>query len=245
MKIVSLVPSLTELLFDIELNENILGRTRFCIHPSDNVSGVQIIGGTKNPNIGKIRAIKPDLVIANREENRREDVEEIRKFSKVHVTDISTVNQALEAIKEIGKITNRKAQAENLVSEIETQFKNKQTYKSKNAVYLIWKNPYMSIGRDTYLHDVMKRWHLVNVFEDRIRYPETSVDEIREINPDVILLSSEPYPFSDKHTMEFRELFPASKTRVVNGEWFSWYGSRMRKAFPELTHWRRELEQDL
>lgn len=240
MKIVSLVPSLTELLID--LDADVIGRTRFCIHPSEKIKDITIVGGTKNPNIEKIKALKPDLIVGNKEENNEQDFLELSRHFQTEVTDISTVADAMQSILRLGEITGKGDRATQLFNEIKALIPEKSRIPKRNVVYLIWKKPLMSIGRDTYIHDVLSMYGLENVFGDSTRYPEISFQDIRSKKPDLILLSSEPYPFSSKHIAEFEAEIPSAKTVLVNGEWFSWYGSRMIPAFRALQIWRENLE---
>lgn len=239
--IVSLVPSLTELLFDLGLGDQVVGRTRFCIHPENEVESVSIIGGTKNPRIDKIQSIKPDLVIANHEENRKEDVEELQKNFEVMVTEISTIEEALFGIHQIGKRCNALDEANELIKNIQSELNKRPDEPTLSAAYLIWRNPWMTIGGDTYVHSVLSEWNLVNVFGDNRRYPKISLEQMNDLQPDVILLSSEPFPFKEKHIKEVNEACPNSSVILVDGEWFSWYGSRMLTSFKKLHSFRRAI----
>lgn len=258
MRIISLVPSLTELLYDLGLQESVIGRTRFCIHPADKVKKAEKLGGTKNPNIPRIGKMKPDLVIASREENRKEDIRKIEQLTaaRMMVTDIKTIDQALEAIAEIGEITGKSTEAGELVQKIQAARPEPGIYTPLPAAYLIWNKPMMSVGGDTYIHDVMREFGLENVFGHRRRYPETSLKELsgetvegvpshdRITSPKYLLLSSEPFPFKDEHAQEFNAELENSDTQslLVDGEHFSWYGSRMAGAFKALQSWRKALE---
>lgn len=241
-KIVSLVPSLTELLFDLGLGDRLVGRTRFCIHPEESVPDVPIVGGTKNPNLDKIRDLNPDLIIANREENRKEDIEELQEEGiNVMVTDVSSVEEALFVIHDIGWTCGVQQQAKGLIQNIQDELAVTKTYPEKTAAYLIWRDPWMSIGYDTYIHSVMEHYNLQNVFSDSTRYPKTTLHEISLKKPNVILLSSEPYPFKEKHIKEVGKVCTGSDILLVNGEWFSWYGSRMLQSFQRLNGFRKIL----
>ena len=240
-RIISLVPSLTELLFDLGLSDEIVGRTRFCIHPSEHIPKVPIIGGTKNPNIEKIRDLKPDLVIANKEENRKEDVELMRAFCEVVVTEIETVDHALFCIDELGSRIGKSDESNHLVEQILNYLPQQSYSEPIPTTYFIWKDPWMSVGHDTYIHDVMKLFGLENVFDDKTRYPETTLAELSEIKPILVLLSSEPYPFKEKHIQELKNELPESNIQLIDGEWFSWYGSRMLPSFKALKTWRENL----
>lgn len=239
--IVSLVPSLTELLFDLGLGDRVSGRTRFCIHPKGKVERVSIIGGTKNPRLDKIREINPDLIIANKEENREEDIEELKRDFDIHVTDISTMNEALLTIHDIGWKCDVEEKAKALIREIQQCMEQVPDENQKTAAYMIWRDPWMTIGNDTYIHSVMSHWNLENMYSDKTRYPKTTLDELRLKKPNIILLSSEPYPFKEKHIKEVGEICPGSDIVLVNGEWFSWYGSRMLTACKQLNIFRKAI----
>jgi ABC-type Fe3+-hydroxamate transport system substrate-binding protein len=227
-RIISLVPSQTELLYDLGLDKETIGITRFCIHPEKWYRTKTRIGGTKDLHLDKIRNLQPDLVIANKEENNREDVEEIRKFCPVWTSDISNLADALEMIRRIGQLTGKSETANRLASVIDTDL----TFVSKKftpltAAYLIWKDPFMTVGGDTFIHDMMKICGLNNVFSHKFRYPEVTLEEIEAVSPNVVLLSSEPYPFREKHIGLLERQFPGLKVSLANGEMFSWYGSRL------------------
>jgi ABC-type Fe3+-hydroxamate transport system substrate-binding protein len=241
-KIVSLVPSLTELLFDLGLADRVVGRTRFCIHPEESINDIPIVGGTKNPNLDKIRNLSPDLIIANREENRKEDIEELQEDGyNVMVTEVSTIEEALFVIHDIGWTCGVQTEAKNLIQNIQDELAATKTYPETTAAYLIWRDPWMSIGYDTYIHSVMEHYNLQNVFSRTTRYPKTTLHEISLKKPSVILLSSEPYPFKEKHIKEVGDVCSGSDILLVNGEWFSWYGSRMLQSFQKLNAFRKIL----
>lgn len=239
--IISLVPSLTELLFDLGLGEHVSGRTRFCIHPKERIGNVPIVGGTKNPRLDKIREIAPDLIIANQEENRQEDIEELKRDFEVYVSEISTINEALFTIHDIGWKCGVEEKAKNLIHEMQERMEGVPDEKPMTAAYMIWRDPWMSVGGDTYIHSVMDHWKLENVYADKTRYPNTSLEALSYKKPDVILLSSEPYPFKEKHIKEVSDICKGASILLVNGEWFSWYGSRMVKAFEQLNVLRRAI----
>lgn len=228
MKIVSLVPSLTELLFHLGLEDQIVGRTKFCIHPSEKVKPVPKIGGTKNVNIQKVLDLKPDLILANKEENTKADIEALRHGCKVHVTEIANYKEAISAMGDIGLMTNSVEQTTSLINEIESAFSLTTPINNKPKVcYLIWQNPYMSIGSDTYIHDMLRICGFNNICSDQTRYPTLNIEDIQTKRPDYIFLSSEPFPFKQKHIDALQIYLPESKIILVDGEYFSWYGSRM------------------
>ncbi|WP_326982709.1 helical backbone metal receptor [Chryseobacterium sp. MYb264] len=228
MKIVSLVPSITETLFDLGLTEKeIIGRTKFCIHPEGKVKNVPVVGGTKNINIDKIRALKPDLILANKEENNKEQVESLMDDCKVIVTNVENIEDNYYLLKNLGKICNKeeKAQLFNLkIYEILNDIKINSKIK---VAYLIWKNPYMTIGSDTFIHQILAETGFENIFKDRKRYPEIQISDLAAA--DIIMLSSEPFPFREKHIEEMKDVFPDKKIIIVDGEAFSWYGTHIAK----------------
>lgn len=226
-RIISLVPSQTELLFDLGLDQQVVGITKFCIHPSERVSPVAKIGGTKKLNLQKIRELMPDLIIGNKEENDKDQIEELMKEFPVWMSDISILDDALEMISKIGALTGTDAKARLLNSRISEGFKSLEPVKNKLSVaYFIWKNPYMLAGRDTYIDDILQRVGFNNISKAS-RYPQITEEELKGLHPDVIFLSSEPYPFKGVHVKEFQRICPDAVTMVVDGEMFSWYGSRL------------------
>ena len=228
MKIVSLVPSLTELLFHLGLDDQVVGRTKFCIHPADKVKLVPKIGGTKNVNIQKVMDLKPDLIFANKEENTKSDIEALQQSCKVHVTEIANFKQAIFAIDDIGLMTNTAEIATTLIEEIEKSFSYlKPKLQKAKVCYLIWQKPYMSIGNDTYIHDMLEICGFESICKNQTRYPELTLDNIKFKQPDYIFLSSEPFPFKQLHIDELQAHLPDCKILLVDGEYFSWYGSRM------------------
>lgn len=233
-RIISLVPSITELLYDLSLENEIVGITKFCVHPDRWYKNKPRVGGTKNVNIETVHFIKPDLIIANKEENVKDQIEDLAKSYDVFVTDVNNLADALIMIKNIGILTGRKQQAYEIAHNIQIKFETLKSllYKKRNikAVYLIWKNPYMTIGGDTFINDMMQHCGLENIFSSRKRYPEISIDEIRESGCELIILPSEPYPFKQTHLHEIQLQIPNTKIILADGEMFSWYGSRLFKA---------------
>ena len=228
MKIISLVPSITETLFDFGLTaDEVIGRTKFCIHPSDLVKDVAIIGGTKNLNITKIKLLKPDLIIANKEENEKAQVEELMQDYKVWVTDISTLEDNQNFICELGNLLDKEDFAKNFNQKINSIFDVVKVFKPKKVAYLIWKNPYMTIGSDTFINEVLEKIGFESIFKNQKRYPEISVEDLKKA--DLIFLSSEPYPFQKKHIEELQKELPNKLIVLVDGEAFSWFGTHMMK----------------
>ena len=244
-KIISLVPSITELLSSLDLEKEVIGITKFCVHPKNWFTTKTRIGGTKNINIELIKELQPDLVIANKEENVKEQIEELAKDFTVWVTDVNSLEDALLMINDIGELTYKTNEAEILIKQIETNFYQLQTppdsyrdYKLQTC-YLIWKDPYMTIGGDTFINDMMKYCGLQNIYADKTRYPEITLQELQSANCQLVLLSSEPYPFKQKHVDELQKMLPGKKIILADGEMFSWYGSRLVAApqyFKELVN---------
>jgi ABC-type Fe3+-hydroxamate transport system substrate-binding protein len=229
-RIISIVPSQTELLFDLGLDEEIIGVTKFCTHPADKVKNKIKIGGTKKLDLNLIRSLKPDLIIGNKEENERGQVETLMQEFPVWMSDIADLPDAIQMITGVGAIVNRADSANYMAVQIGKNFAEIPGTKTKLRVaYLIWQNPYMLAGKNTFIDDMLQRCGFANTF-DIARYPEITSDELQRANPDVIMLSSEPYPFKEKHTAAFRVIAPQSKVVLVDGEMFSWYGSHLLKA---------------
>ncbi|MCI4670558.1 MAG: helical backbone metal receptor [Bacteroidia bacterium] len=242
-RIVSLCPSITETLYALDLDERVVGRTRFCIHPKDKVQSAVRLGGTKEIKFDRLHSLKPDLIIAEKEENTPEMVAEMEKHYPVFVADVTDVKSGLEMISNIGRLTDREIIANQLVERI-TASKAQLRVGTKNptVLYLIWKDPIMGVGSNTYIGSMMDLLGWKNVllkFEGR--YPQITERQVADLSPDLVLLSSEPYPFKQQHINAFKALSPKSKVRLVDGEMFSWYGSRMEMAFPYMQKLQAEI----
>jgi len=242
-QIVSLVPSQTELLFDLGLDEEIVGITRFCIHPKEKVKTKEKIGGTKQFNIEKIKSLQPDLIIGNKEENYEKGIEELQKYFPVWMSDIYTLKDSYAMMEEVSKITDRELPGKKLTDEIKSSFLQLNTEQSalKTAAYFIWRKPYMIAAGNTFIHHLLQIFGVKNVFENEIRYPEINPELLAELKPDFIFLSSEPYRFTEKHLEEFNSFSPSSKVILVDGEMFSWYGSRLKFTARYFTELRKQL----
>lgn len=243
-RIVSVVPSQTELLFDLGVNEEIVGITKFCVHPADKVNHKTRVGGTKTLNLSQIRALQPDLILANKEENTRAQIEELKQQYPVHVTDMTTLTDALMMIREVGALVGKGPQAQTLAQQIKTNFQSiadSSVRSGLTVAYLIWRNPYMVAASDTFIHAMLDVAGFQNAFANRTRYPEITADDLQTARPDLIFLSSEPYPFAEKHIAEFRQLCPSAIARVVDGEMFSWYGSRLLQASDYFRNLQNEI----
>lgn len=230
-RIISLVPSQTELLIDLGLEENLVGITKFCVHPKYLRKTKTIVGGTKQVKLEKIKALNPDIILCNKEENTKEMVIDLEKIAPVHVSDIVKIEDAFELMLQYGVIFRKEALVKTMVASVrkkiaalQEQLKDEPV---KRVAYFIWKKPLMVAGSETFIDELLKLNKFENVF-DESRYPETDFEEIKAKNPDLLLLSSEPFPFKEKHKAYFSEL--DIEMKLVDGEYFSWYGSRLIEA---------------
>lgn len=235
-RIVSTVPSQTEFLFDIGLENSIVGITNFCIHPREKYKQTPHIGGTKKLDIEKIRKLKPDFIIANKEENTQQDMELLMKEFPVWVSEIYTLEDAIEMMKSLGEILDKHVEVDILVSEILTNFSSfkitleKANLRHKKCAYLIWKKPWMAVGHPTFINNMLTDcWKFTNIFGSNDRYPEIDIDALKDAKLDYLFLSSEPYPFKEKEAMKLQKEFQQTKVVLVDGEMFSWYGSRLKQ----------------
>lgn len=228
-RIISLVPSQTELLYDLGLHDKVIGITKFCVHPESWFRSKRRVGGTKNVHIDIVQQLQPDLIIANKEENTREQIEALAGMYPTWVSDIRTLDDALAMMTCVGALTGKNEQAAALVADVSAGFRQLHNNTPKRVAYFIWKGPWMSIGRDTFISDIIERNGWVNVFNDLHRYPEVTLELLKEKQVDLVLLSSEPYPFKEKHIAEIKASLPDVKVLLVDGEMFSWYGSRLRQ----------------
>jgi ABC-type Fe3+-hydroxamate transport system substrate-binding protein len=243
-RIVSLVPSQTELLADLGLNESVRGITNFCVHPDRWFRSKTRIGGTKKLNIDLIRSLQPDLIIANKEENDKAQVELLSREFPVWTSDISILNDAKEMISALGEITGSHQPAKELIRNIDIAFDELKVYLENasqvSAAYIIWNKPFMVAGGDTFISSMMNCAGFKNVFADQKRYPDVTATMINNHRPELIILSSEPYPFKEKHVEEFSRTFEGSSIVLADGEMFSWYGSRLQHA---PAYFRKLFEQ--
>lgn len=233
-RIVSLVPSQTELLHYLSLETETIGITKFCIHPNTWFRNKTRVGGTKNVNIEKVKELKPDLIIANKEENVKEQVNILAQQFPTWVTDVNCLEDSFAMISDIGQLTGKEMEAVGLVGMCRKLFDLLYEESTLNdipsATYIIWKNPIMTIGGDTFISSVLEKAGFRNSFKNLNRYPEITIEDINNSGCDMVFLSSEPYPFSQKHIDEFSRQLPGKKIMLVDGEMFSWYGSRLLAA---------------
>ncbi len=243
-RIISLVPSQTELLFDLGLDKEVVGITKFCVHPYEWFSSKTKVGGTRQLKIDIIHRLQPDLVIANKEENVKEQIEELEKHYPVWVSDINNLDDAFEMIEQVGLIINKEQEAMEMVLGIKENFARLTTHSPRlTTAYFIWQNPYMAAGGNTFIHSMMTAAGFENMYANKKRYPEISIAELLTTNCQLLLLSSEPYPFKQEHVEEIKAVLSKAeggimaKVLLVDGEMFSWYGSRLLQApayFKEL-----------
>ena len=237
-RIISLVPSQTELLAYLGLEKETIGITKFCVHPKEWFRTKTRIGGTKNADIEKIISLNPDFILCNKEENIKEQVDILSEKFQVYMSDVCTYDDALQMITDVGTLTGKADEAKDLNYLINAEFEQlSQGIKKIRTVYLIWIDPYMTIGGDTFISDMMEKAGFNNIYKERERYPVINISELKQLQPEVILLSSEPYPFKEKHIQEMQTFLPGVKILLTDGEMFSWYGSRMLYApryFKEL-----------
>ncbi|MFV8343361.1 ABC transporter substrate-binding protein [Flavobacterium sp. XS2P39] len=235
-RIISLVPSQTELLYDLGLEDRIIGITKFCVHPYHFKSTKKIVGGTKKVHFEKIKLLQPDIIICNKEENTREIVDELRKICPVWVTNIITIEDNFKMITDFGQLFNCRTEAQKWNDKLDfalRDFKNFIKDKPlKKVAYFIWKDPFMVAGSDNFINELLKLNHFENIYQDKGRYPEIELKKMRlEGDPDLVFLSSEPFPFKEEDAFEIGRFTHHAKTIFVDGEMFSWYGSRLLKAF--------------
>lgn len=244
-RIISVVPSQTELLFDLGLDAEIIGLTKFCIHPIEKFAPRIKVGGTKKLNIDLIKDLKPDLIIGNKEENTQSDIEELAEYFPVWMSDIFSLDDAMKTIGQIGALVDREPEAGYLNHLISAGFNDLKTLALQNHIdkkvaYLIWRKPYMAAGKNTFIDDVLLANGMTNVIKEE-RYPVLILEQLKTSNCELILLSSEPYPFAEKHILEIQEAVPNAKVMLVDGEMFSWYGSRLVKAVQYFFEFQKQI----
>ncbi|SEW50205.1 helical backbone metal receptor [Chitinophaga arvensicola] len=230
-RIISLVPSQTELLYSLGLEKEVVGITKFCVHPSTWFREKTRVGGTKNVHAAIIQQLSPDLIIANKEENLAADVEALMADYPVWVSDIATLDDAFEMITGIGAVTDRAAVAADLLTKIKAGFVALQPAPTPvPTAYFIWRDPWMVAGGDTFIHQMLTLCGFPNVFGDLRRYPAITPEQLAATGCRRVLLSSEPYPFKEKHIAELQAILPDAEILLADGEMFSWYGSRLLAA---------------
>lgn len=228
VRIISLVPSQTELLFDLGLEQETVGITKFCVRPDSWFREKKRVGGPKSVNLETVRALQPDLVLANKEENIREEIMAIAESCPVWTSDISTLDQAIDMISAVGEMTHTSSRASDIIHRIRAGFAGLQiNVPPVKTAYFIWQEPYMVAGGDTFISDMMQQCGLENIFGSQNRYPIVTVEEILQSGCECVLLSSEPFPFKETHQAALQKLLPGINVLLADGEMFSWYGSRL------------------
>ena len=232
-RIVCLNPSQTETLAHLGLEKQIVGVTKFCVHPSHLRKVKTVVGGTKKVHFSKIRNLNPEIILCNKEENTKEIVDTLAKDYPVHVTDVSTLEDALEMLKQYGRLFNCMPKADEMSADIISE-KSKlevfiQNKPRKRVAYFIWQDPMMVVGKGTFIDTMLTLNGFKNVFQE-YRYPTTNLEELKGLTLDMILLSSEPFPFKEVHQRQLQEKL-GIEVQLVDGEYFSWYGSRLQGAF--------------
>jgi ABC-type Fe3+-hydroxamate transport system substrate-binding protein len=239
-RIVSLVPSITHLLYSFGLDETVTGITRFCKFPEHWKKEKTIVGGTKDFKLDKIAALSPDLIIGSKEENVKDKIEELQTMAPVYISDVSDMKSNMKLIRDLGLILQRKTQANALIDKINSEIKE-MNFSPLRAAYIIWQKPYMSVGGDTFIHQMMHYAGFDNVFKNLQRYPVFQPEDLIKLNPQVILLASEPYPFKEKHQKEWKYIFKETNILLVKGEPFTWFGAYPVQAFNYFKQLRKQV----
>jgi ABC-type Fe3+-hydroxamate transport system substrate-binding protein len=235
MRIVSLVPSVTETLFELGLDDQIIAITRFCRLPAEKVKLKPKVGGTKNPKLDDIVQLKPDVVIMDRDENRKQDAEFLKRNGiDVFATFPRSVEEGIQVIADLGKKFQVVEKANRMIEEIRQRMKMLTIHDRKRALILIWRNPYMTVNRDTYVHAISALFGFDNVFADhQERYPKLKHEEIVACKAEVVLMPDEPYPFRQRHVEELRAL--EAQFLLFDGTYITWPGYGMLRALRELS----------
>jgi len=226
-RIVSLIPSQSEYLWDLGLRNELVGISKFCIHPTEMFESTARVGGTKQLDLEKIKSLKPDVVIGNKEENVKEQIEELRKHVPVWMSDVNTMDDAFDMMLKLGQMCGKQTQSEKMVSEIVEEMNEiSHLFQNERVAYLIWHKPFMAAASDTFIDSVMRECGMINHFKNQKRYPEIKKSDLQ--GADYCFLSSEPFPFNKSHVAELQNDLKNCKIVLVDGEMFSWYGSHLR-----------------
>ena len=236
-RVVSLVPSQTELLYDLGLGDRVAGITKFCVHPIEWFETKPRVGGTKKFRFDLIDSLRPDLIIGNKEENYLEGINRLAEKYPVWMSDITSWDGALGMISSVGQLVDASERANQLVKSIRTRLQTIRLFSARRVLYLIWRNPWMAAGKDTFIDSVLSKTGLVNCVNEG-RYPELSVEEMKILSPEIILLSSEPFPFQQENVEELKVIFSDVRIVLVDGQMFSWYGSRLLKSLDYFSSMR-------
>ena len=226
-RIISLVPSQTELLFDLGLDAEVIAITKFCVHPKKWFRNKTRVGGTKKLHLEEIVALRPDLIIGNKEENEQEQMEWLMDRFPVWMSDVVSFDDADDMIRSVGQITGKAPEGIEIANRIQQDMENLPQAPPLRTAYFIWRQPWMLAGQNNFINTILEKLGLINVFDNHGRYPQATDKQLRRLQPELILLSSEPYPFQLRHFEELQALSPDAKIMLVDGELFSWYGSRL------------------
>ena len=240
-RIISLVPSLTELLYELGLTRQIIGVTRYCPPPKDERRVPAVIGGTKDFDFNRIDELSPDLIIGSREENYQAGISRLREKYPVWLCDVLILDDALNMIKDIGSIVGRSVNAARLVSEITDEFSKLPAFPPLKVAYLIWQDPFMVAAGGTFINNMLELGGFVNIFQERSRYPVIILADLAQA--EAVLLSSEPYRFTENEVKVLKTAYPHCKDMLVDGKKFSWYGSHLRYTPAYLQQLRAALQQ--
>lgn len=241
-RIVSLVPSISEFLYDIGLEDEVVGITKFCIKPEHWFRNKKRVGGTKTVSIEKVKELQPDLIIANKEENTQEEIEALSNLFPTYISDIETLPEAYQCLSDIGELCSKSKEVKKLIESIKLGFIELNGILESSCLYFIWQNPFLVAGQNTFIDSILSHLGLENLALTKVgRYPELNVEEIKNMNPNFILLSSEPFPFAENHLSQIQNIFPNTKVVLVDGEAFSWYGSRLKHSLPYFKNLKNSL----
>lgn len=248
-RIVCLVPSLTETLFELGLGAQLVGRTGFCIHPRVAVDAVAKVGGTKDVRLDRVRALKPSHVIVNVDENRAEDVEQLRSFvPELIVTHPNTPADNLGLIRDLGERFGVAPAATRMAARLEAELAASATreWPPEKVLYLVWRDPWVSVAADTYIAAMLATvgWQVLHPpggWSGAARYPRFEDIAAEAAPAQRVLLSTEPYPFTPIHVAKLTSLLPRKKVQLVDGEMTSWYGARAAAGLAYLRGLRAPL----
>lgn len=242
-RIVSLVPSQTELLCDLGVGGRVVAITRFCVHPARQLQNTPSVGGPRDPSLERIALQTPDLIIGSKEENDRSSVECLSERYPVWLSNVRDLLGALAMIRAIGSLVAREAGAESLAEKIAERFEHlPRRRRALRTAYAVWWQPLIVAGADTLIDDLLSRLGLRNVFgASSQRYPRVSLAELAEARPELVLLPSEPYSFSATQLPTLRRACVGARLMFVDGEMFSWYGSRLLLAGEYLRGFAKQL----
>lgn len=246
-RIISIVPSITELLYDLGLEDNIVGITSYCVHPFHFLATKKSVGGTKKVNLTRVKELLPDFIICNKEENTPEMVTALSEIAPVYVSDVNTIEDSLDLIQQLGNILSCRTEATNLISKINFKLDDFKLYikdkPSRKVAYFIWAKPWMVAANNTFINEILKLNKFENIYQNLDRYPTIPLEKIRfDGDPRIVLLPSEPFKFTDDHAFEIASYANRSMTVFTDGEYFSWYGSRLLKAFDYFKQLQEKID---